>query len=187
MPCYFGCILRGTIRSGRPKVFTDTHMKPTPTETRCPSPGDLRRLLARNLPGPEAARLEEHLRDCAACQQVWQTLQTETIAPPTPPILTAADTNPGQSVRPSSVPVVAWSSEILLPGGERAPAAPRPPSGGAKQRSFSFLAPPREAGEIGWLGQYRITGVLGEGGMGFVFDAFDSHLQRRVALKVLKP
>jgi urea transport system substrate-binding protein len=49
------------------------------------------------------------------------------------------------------------------------------------------LTPPQDAGEIGWLGSYRILGLLGQGGMGFVFDAFETHLQRRVALKVLKP
>ena len=36
-------------------------------------------------------------------------------------------------------------------------------------------------------GRYRIGGLLGQGGMARVFEAFDQHLERRVALKVLRP
>jgi ABC-type branched-subunit amino acid transport system substrate-binding protein len=52
---------------------------------------------------------------------------------------------------------------------------------------FSFLSPPHEPDELGWLGPYRVLKVLGRGGMGVVFEAEDSHLQRRVALKVMRP
>jgi urea transport system substrate-binding protein len=163
-------------------------MKPTPTETHCPPLKELRRLLQPDIAEAEAVRLREHMRLCAACRQLWQNLQTETVATPTPPLLhPAADTNAGQA-KPPAESVVTWSSQVDLEGGaaERAP-APNPPKFADAPRSFSFLQPARAEGELGWLAQYRIQGVLGEGGMGFVFDAFDTHLQRRVGLKVLKP
>ncbi|MGF1583300.1 MAG: serine/threonine-protein kinase [Gemmataceae bacterium] len=49
------------------------------------------------------------------------------------------------------------------------------------------LGPPQQPGDIGQLGHYRITGVLGTGGMGVVFEARDEQLKRKVAIKLMKP
>ena len=51
----------------------------------------------------------------------------------------------------------------------------------------SSFTPAETADEIGRLNGFRILKLLGQGGMGGVFLAEDMHLQRRVALKVMRP
>ncbi|MBL8793426.1 MAG: SpoIIE family protein phosphatase [Planctomycetia bacterium] len=74
---------------------------------------------------------------------------------------------------------------------ETRPLAPPPPASAGTasmpDASYSFLSPPQAAGELGRLGPYRVLRLLGTGGMAVVFQAEDTQLLRRVALKVLKP
>jgi len=55
------------------------------------------------------------------------------------------------------------------------------------EASLSFLAPPQRPDSLGRIGHYEVLEVLGRGGFGVVFRAFDDVLQRVVAVKVLSP
>ncbi|MCE9529778.1 MAG: serine/threonine protein kinase [Planctomycetes bacterium] len=50
---------------------------------------------------------------------------------------------------------------------------------------FSFLTPSDQPGMLGQFGSFQIVEVLGRGGMGCVFRAYDPQLLRHIALKVM--
>src|SRR4051812_46566102 len=49
------------------------------------------------------------------------------------------------------------------------------------------FGPPSAPGEVGTLGPYRVVKQLGQGGMGAVYAAVDTRLNRKLALKVMLP
>jgi WD40 repeat protein/predicted Ser/Thr protein kinase len=51
----------------------------------------------------------------------------------------------------------------------------------------AHFGPPRQAGDLGTLGRYRVLKKLGQGGMGAVYLGFHDALGRQIALKVMLP
>ncbi len=56
-----------------------------------------------------------------------------------------------------------------------------------REQALAVLAPSENPALLGMLGDYEITDLLGQGGMGIVFKGFDRELNRYVAIKVLAP
>jgi serine/threonine protein kinase/Leucine-rich repeat (LRR) protein len=59
--------------------------------------------------------------------------------------------------------------------------------GKADEVLLGFLEPPTRPDALGRIGHYDVLQVLGQGGFGIVFRAFDDVLHRVVAVKVLSP
>jgi WD40 repeat protein len=152
----------------------------------CPDPSRLQQLLDGALPARECEQLQEHLGTCKGCQQALERLAG---APPSWPDMardlrdqTVPAPKPSQTLR-QLLDEVKTDSDRTLDGDEEAGKEANPNF----ETEFDFLQPSDRPGYRGRLGHYEVMALIGRGGMGVVFKAFDTVLQRVVAVKVLAP
>ncbi|MCX7699947.1 MAG: protein kinase [Gemmataceae bacterium] len=144
----------------------------------CPTDDQLRQAVAGTLKPAQHEQIERHLEGCARCQQ-----RCEAIADIHPPALG------NHAGRQRSAP--SWRLQQVidrLSAGDRSAASHTlidPPEAWAGERLK--LARSDVPGSIGRLEQYEILRLIGRGGMGMVFEALDTVLNRTVAIKFLSP
>ena len=142
---------------------------------RC-DPNRLRLLLEEELQEKQQAELESHLSDCRVCQQALERL--------------AADKRWWDDLRQIDSAELGSSARIATnraqPRTEDVPTIPAAPSD-TLEPGLNFLEAADDPAHIGTLGPFAVTEVIGRGGMGIVFKATDTALNRPVAIKVLSP
>ncbi len=159
----------------------------------CPSADELQNLATGNLPDPPAGEIESHVLECDACQQVTASLRLQDTFVDQVREAARIGEQSGATLGTDDEARVQriidhvsgmWSAEA-------SDATQHTPLTTTDEELLPELAgwlqPAERDDEVGRLGDFRVLKLLGAGGMGVVFLAEDTQLQRRLALKTLKP
>lgn len=172
-----------------------SHSNQNPSVSVCPEVATLKQMLDGTLSSTGEQRVVEHLDICTGCQ-----VRMEQIAANNTSIIEVAksaklDTPP--EVRSAFWPALKKvEAELLQSSIQQIKAlstsvtSELPAVGDSstnRPRSYAFLDPAEEPEYLGQIDRFKIVELVGKGGMGMVFRAFDSCLQRTVAVKVLDP
>jgi serine/threonine protein kinase len=159
----------------------------------CPPQDLLRRLLLGELSPFELESLSAHVLKCDQCAAVLNEMRTsddllqslrgaDTVVALDTRVQTLID----QMSRLPRETGGATETGVSAPAA-RATTVTYPNAGAQGASEHAFLSPPERPDELGRLGSYRVLKLLGKGGMGAVYLAEDTQLERLVALKVMRP
>lgn len=144
------------------------------TKMNCDDP-DLQDFLHNQSVAPDAAVME-HIEHCSACQERLESLAAEE----------QMWQRAGAALGKSSSQPTDWDSTVSI-GVQRFRVASDDSPQWNDAMARQLLAAPTHPEMLGRLGRYEVESLLGSGGMGIVFKAFDTELNRPVAIKLLAP
>jgi serine/threonine protein kinase len=150
-----------------------------PDASACPEPEELQHLLGGSLSDERQQQCTGHLDSCGGCQAKLEQIA----AAGTDRTEVVQHLHDSQPLATSAYWPALHSLEALDLHSTIAP----PPAARQRSVSLNFLQPATDSAYLGRLAHFDVMRVLGRGAMGIVLEAFDSRLQRNVAIKVLDP
>jgi serine/threonine protein kinase len=133
--------------------------------TQCLQPADIKALLAGIVPASQSELWEEHFSACESCRMAM-----------------AGQVGDQEWWREAERSLMNASISE-----ERDTVKSETDEGESIEELLKLLGPTDDPQMLGRIGSYEVLGVLGRGGMGVVFKAFDAPLNRFVAIKMLLP
>jgi serine/threonine protein kinase len=132
----------------------------------CLSAELLRQLSHDELTPAELQGVEDHVSDCERCRQLLEAPQSD------------------PHWQDEIVPILRTPRESQNVVGDH---DERWGEGDSLESILRLLGPTDDPHMLGRIGSYEVVGVIGRGGMGVVFKAFEGTLNRFVAIKMLLP
>ncbi|MCA9009445.1 MAG: serine/threonine protein kinase [Planctomycetaceae bacterium] len=132
----------------------------------CLSAELLRQLSHDELSPAELKDVEDHVSDCERCRQLLEVPQSD------------------RQWQDEIVPILRTPLESTHVVGDH---DERGSEGESLESILRLLGPTDDPRMLGRIGSYEVVGVIGRGGMGVVFKAYEGALNRFVAIKMLLP